>query len=125
MCHFHSPLALAVEINAIDLPLDLIKTDIVKPLEARATYGSHSVIGDEEMLFPAHEDMLALGNVLYHNCGTPTCLLGVWSEGRELGPVGQVGLVVGPPALVFCHEAILVPNDLALEVRCKRGMIIG
>lgn len=125
MRHFHSPLALAVEINAIDLPLDLIKTNIVKTLEARTTDGSHPMIGDEEMLFPAHEYVLALGNVLDHNCGAPACLLGVGSEGREFGPVGQVGLVVGPPALVFCHEAVPVPDDLALKIRCKRGVVIG
>lgn len=125
MRHFYLPLALAVEINAVDLPLYLIKTDIVKPLKARATDGSHPMIRDEEMLLPAHKDMLALGNVLYHHCGTSTCLFRVRSEGRELGPVGQIGLIVGPPALVFCHEAILVPNDFALEVRCERGVIVG
>lgn len=125
MRHFHSPLALAVEINAIDLPLDLIKTNIVKSLETRATDGPHPVIRNEEMLFPAHEDMLALCNVFYHNCGAPTCLLGVRSKGGELGPVGQVGLVVGTPAFVFCHEAILVPDDFALEVCSQRGVVVG
>jgi hypothetical protein len=125
MYHFHSPLALAVEINAIDLSLDLIKTNIVKTLEARATDSPHPVVGNKEMLFPAHENMLALCYILYHNCGTPTCLFGVRSKGGELGPVGQIGLIVGPPAFMFCNEAILVPDNLALEVCRQRGVVVG
>lgn len=114
-----------MKINAIYLPLDLIKTYIVKPLETRATDRSHPVIWDQEVLLPAHEDVFALGDVLDDDRGALACLPRVRPERGELGPMRYIRLVIGAPALVLGHEAIFVADDLALEVRRQRGMVIG
>ena len=119
------PLALAVEIYTIDLPLHLIKTYIVETLETRTTDRPHPVVRNQEVLLPAHEDVFALGDVLDDDRGALACLFGVGSERGELGPVGEIRLVVGTPALVLGHEAIFGPNDFALEVCRQRGMVVG
>ena len=46
-------------------------------------------------------------------------------ECGELGPMREIRLVVGPPVIMLGHEAVFGPNDLALEVRCQRGVVIS
>lgn len=57
-------LTLRVEVNPTDTPVNLIKTDVVEPLEAGACDRLDAVIWHEEVFFPAHEDVLALLVVL-------------------------------------------------------------
>ena len=57
-------LTLRMEINPTDTPVNLIKTDVVEPLEAGACDRLDAVIWHEEVFFPAHEDVLALLVVL-------------------------------------------------------------
>lgn len=121
----NSPLALAVEVNAIDLSMDLIKTNIIEALKARPGDGAHAMVGDEEVLFPAHENVLALGDVLDDDRRASAGLFRVGAEGRELGPMRQVGLVVGAPVVVLGHEAVLVPDDFALEVGGQGWVVVG
>lgn len=52
-----------MKVNAGNGSLDLVKTDIVEPLEAGAGYCAHAMIGDEKVLLPAHEDVIALGEI--------------------------------------------------------------
>lgn len=53
-------LALRMEVNPAHGPTPLVKADVIKTLEARSRNCAHPVIRDEEMLLPAHEDILAL-----------------------------------------------------------------
>lgn len=59
-------LALRVKIDTIHLALFLIKANIIKALEARTVDGAHPVVRHQEVFFPAHEDVLALGRVAHH-----------------------------------------------------------
>lgn len=54
-----------MEVNSTDCPLHLVEANIVESLEAGARNGPHPVVWHEEMLFPPHENVLALGYILH------------------------------------------------------------
>ena len=104
-----------MEINPTNSPIDLIETDIVKPLEAGAQDLAHPVVGHQEGFLPAHEDVFALRKVLV----VEVWLLRLVFEGPpggEARPVLHVGLVGGAPGGVPRLEGVLSADDLALEV---------
>lgn len=53
-------LALRVEVNPAHAPTPLVKADVIKPLKTRSRNRAYPVIRDEEVLLPAHEDILTL-----------------------------------------------------------------
>ncbi len=55
-----SLLALCVEIDPANSSLNLIEANIVEPFEARTTDCSNSMIGNQEVLLPSHEDVFSL-----------------------------------------------------------------
>jgi len=111
-----------MEIYTADLAAHLVETNVVEALEAGALDGADAVVGDEEVLLPAHEYVLALGDVLDEHLAALARLLGEGAEGGELGPVRQVVLVAGAPRWVLRLEAVLCPDDLAFEVR-RQGRV--
>ncbi len=117
--------ALAVKVDAADLPAHLVKTDVVEPLEAGAVNRPDSVVRHEEVLLPPHKYVLSLVDVLDRGLAALARLLHVGAEGGKLGPVGDVNLLAGAPALVLRDEAVFRADDLALEVRRQGGMIVG
>lgn len=120
-----SPFAFAVKVNAINLPLHLVETYVIEPFKTRTAYRPYSMVRHQEVLFPAHKNMLALCNVFEDDRGASASLFGVRAEGRKFGPVGQVGLVVGAPAFVLGHEAVLVADDFSLEISSQGWMVVG
>ena len=54
-----------MEVDTLDFALLLVEADVVEALEAGAVDGLHLVVGDEEVLLPAHEDVLALRRVAH------------------------------------------------------------
>jgi hypothetical protein len=108
-----------MKVDPANLAAQLVKTDIVEPLEARPVDRPHAVIRDEEVLLPAHKDVLAVGHVFDHDVAAAALLhlLLEGPEGLELGPVRQVCLVAGAPRRVLRVESVLCPDYLALEVR--------
>lgn len=108
-------LALGVEIDAVDVPRDLVEADVVEAFEAGARDLAHAVVGHEEGFLPAHEDVLALGKVLVVEVG----LLGLLGERPPRGearPVLHVRLVGGAPRGVPRLEGVFGADDLAFEV---------
>lgn len=83
----HLLLAALVEIDAADLAAHLVEADVIEPLEAGADDGPDAVVGNEEVLLPAHEYVLALGDVLDEHLAALAGLLGEGTERGELGPV--------------------------------------
>ena len=49
-----------MKVDAFDATRDLVERDVVEALEACSTDGLDSVIWNQEVLFPAHEQMLLL-----------------------------------------------------------------
>lgn len=116
--------ALGVEVNAIHITLDLVKGDVVESLEARSRDGPHSVVGDQKVLLPPHEDGVLLGNVVdVYGSSTGGFLVG--AEGVKLRPVAKVHLVAGSPVLMLGEETVLGTDDFTLKICCERGMVFG
>lgn len=108
-------LALSVEIDPAHGPRHLVEADIVKALEASAHNLADTVVGHEERLLPAHEDVFALRIVLV----LEVWILGLFGQGPpggEAGPVLHVGLIGGAPGGVAGLKCMLGANDLTFEV---------
>ena len=73
-------LAFGVEIYPAHLALPLVEANVVKPFETGAVEGGHAVVGHEEVLLPAHEDVLALREVWYRYRDTLSYLFAVWPK---------------------------------------------
>ncbi len=104
-----------MKIDATNSTSDLVEADVVKPLEAGAGDGADAVVRHEEVLLPAHEDVLALGEVLVVEIGLFR-LLGQRPPGGELRPVLHVGFLRRAPGFVLGLEGVLGADDLAFEV---------
>ena len=120
----HSLLAFRMKVYPAHLPLELVEANVVEALKARSSDGSHAVVRNQEVLFPAHEDVLSLRDVMYSNASLSSLLV-KRSKGAELAPVAHVRLVAGSPVFVQRLETILGANDLALEEGRERWMILG
>lgn len=111
----NSLLALGVKVDALDAARDLVEGDVVEPFEAGAADGLHSVVWDQKVLFPAHEQVLLLHPVFGDGVGS--CRGFRRLVGWEPRPVLPVDLLVGAPLGVLRYEVVLVADDLAFEVR--------
>lgn len=111
-----------MEIDTANAAHLLVKADVVEALEAGAVDSAHPVVGDEEVLLPAHEDVLLVVQV-WDVHGSLSGALGVGPERRELVPVIQVNLLTGAPVMVVRDEVVLGPDDLALEVG-RQGWVV-
>lgn len=103
-------------------PFHLVETDIVEPLEARAGNSAYSMIRDEEVLFPPHEDVLPVGEVAVGEVW-PLGLLRQGTPGREAGPVVHISLLRGSPCIVPGLEGVFGSDDLSFE-ECRQGGMI-
>ena len=63
----NSLFALGMEVDAFYFTLLLVEADVVETLEAGAVDRLHPVIGHQEMLLPAHENVFALRHVAHGN----------------------------------------------------------
>lgn len=113
-----------MEIDTAYGALDLIETDVVEPFETSARYSSYAVVGDEEIFFPSHKNMLALSKVTVCEVG-PLRLLGKWLPGRETRPMMNVCLLIGSPFLVTSLECMLGANNFAFEECCQSRVIFS
>lgn len=116
--------ALGMEVDSANFALELVEANVVEALKAGTCYGAHPVVGHEEVLLPAHEDVLPLRNVPDVD-GTLARLLFQRAEGRKLLPVVEVNAVCGAPSIVIRDEVVLCADDLALKVRRQRRVVLG
>ena len=107
-------LALRMEINPTDTPIPLIKTNIIKPFKTRARNGFHAMVGDEEVFFPAHEDVLAL-LVVFEREGRRFGRFCQRTPGWEPRPVLQIDFFRGAPGGVGGFEEVFGADDFAFE----------
>ena len=111
----HSLLALRVEIDPTDSPLQLIEADVVKPLKARSGNRADPVVGDKEILLPAHEYVFAVGEVFVREVGT-ACSSRQGSPRRKAVPMLHVHFLARAPFFVAGLEGVFIANDFAFEV---------
>lgn len=117
-------LALGVKVDAADATRTLIEADVVEALEASACYGLDSVIWHQEVLFPTHEEMFTLCNILKSEIGRFGGL-GEGPPGREAGPVQKVDLLVASPVRMLGFEEVFGSDDLAFKKGRKGWVVIG
>lgn len=77
--------ALRMKVYPVDHPLHLIEAYVVETLKAHTGYCPHSVVRDQEMLLPPHEDVFSLAHVRDYTAFPRIFLKG--SEGAEHGPI--------------------------------------
>ena len=111
-----------MKVNATDSAGDLVEADVVEALEAGAGNGPDAVVRHEEILLPAHEDVLALRKVLVVEVGL-LGLLGQRPPGGELRPMLHVGFLGRAPGFVLGLEGVLGADDFAFEVGGQGGVV--
>jgi hypothetical protein len=111
-----------MEVNPAHAPNPLVKADIIEALETRPRNRAYPVVRDEEVLLPAHEDVLSLRQVGDVQVPPPRSLA-EGPERLELRPVLQVHFVRRAPVVVLGEEGVLRPDDLALEVG-RQGWVV-
>lgn len=114
-----------MKVDPADLPLHLIKANVIEPLKTGPVDRPHPVVGHKKVLFPPHEDVLPLGHVLDQDLTALTRLLSIGTERRKLSPVGEINLVCCAPGWVLCDEAVLGADNLAFKIGRKCWVVIG
>ena len=82
----------------------------------------HTVVGDQELLLPAHEDRPSVERVGHRHLRLLELVPDV-AEGREPRPVHHVLLLGRAP--IARQEPVPTPNDLGVEVRRELGPVVG
>lgn len=75
-----------MKVYAADFTFDLIEANVVKPLKTSASDSPDSVVWDQEVLFPPHENVFLLCNIPHTQC-TFSCVLVELAERTELSPM--------------------------------------
>jgi hypothetical protein len=75
-----------MEVYPADRPLNLVEADVVKAFKTSPSDCSHSVIRNQKMFLPPHEDILSLRHSGNMKVALPGLLL-KWSESGEFCPV--------------------------------------
>lgn len=118
------PLAFCMEINTADRSFNLIEADVVESLEAGSRDGPNTMIRNEEVLFPSHEHVLALGKVSICKISS-LGLFGKRLPGRKSGPVVDIYFLVGAPLLVSGLKCVLGADDFPFKKGGQSGVIFS
>jgi hypothetical protein len=116
--------AFRVEINTTHFTLDLVETNVVEPLEAGTCYRANSMVWNQKVFLPAHEDGFSLCSI--SNSDRPLASLFLErAKSCELGPMTQVNLAICAPILVLCIEAVLGTDDFSFKICRESGMVLS
>lgn len=119
-------LALRMEIYPANTTLSLVEADIVEALKARAGYTFDAMIRDQEVFFPAHEEMVACEMVFECEGGrVGLCGPREGTPGGKARPVLEVDLLGGIPGRVRGPEEMFGADDFAFEECGQSRMVIG
>ena len=111
-----------MKINALDAARHLIKADVVEALKTRTIDRLYSVVWDQKVLFPAHEQMFLLHPVLGHQLW-PRRVFREGLVGGKSSPVLPIDLFIGTPLGMLCDESVLAADNFALKVRREARMV--
>lgn len=94
-----------MKINPAYFAFNLVETYVIEALKACTSYRSHPVVRYEEVLFPTHEDIFPLCDVV--DCDRASFRLASQRpKCAELSPVAEIDLLVGSPVLMLSKETI-------------------
>jgi hypothetical protein len=118
----YSLFAPRMEVYTLDLPIDLVEADVIKPLETRARDRLDAVVGHEKVLLPPHPEVLSLRVVLVRKARA-FCCFRQRPPLLEPVPVLHVDFLVGAPFGMLGLEGVLCADDFAFEVGREGWMI--
>lgn len=113
-----------MEIYTTNASFLLVETDIVEAFETGSINGADTMVGNEEVFLPTHENVLSLSQVRDSD-GSLSYLFGVLSECCEFAPVTQIDFIRCTPARVLCDKFVFTADNLALEIRRQRRVIFS
>lgn len=107
-----------MKVNSTHTAHPLIEANIIKPLKARAADALDTVVRHEEVLLPAHEEVLTV-EVVFEGEGRGVFGgLGERAPGGEAGPVLEVDFLAAVPARIGGAEEMFRADDFAFEKGC-------
>lgn len=112
-----------MEVDSLNCPVDLVEADVVKALETSPVDGSNTVVRDQKLLLPSHEDVIFLCHIPNVNAA-PFGDLGVRFECEKLAPMRDIDPVICSPLWVLSEEAIMWANDFTFKIcrQCRVGI---
>jgi hypothetical protein len=111
-----------VEIDAGNGPLNLVEADVIESFETGTAERAYTVVGDQELLLPPHEDILTLRQAWDLEVQLPGVLV-VWAEGGKFGPVLEVYQVRRAPVWMLGEEGVFGANELSFKIG-REGRVI-
>ena len=112
-----------MEVYPTNSTSNLVETYVVKALEACSAYFAYTMVRHKEILFPAHENVLALGAVLILEVGICHSAVTKWTPGGKAIPVLHIDPSRCTPILVFRLESVLWSDDFSFKVG-RQGWVI-
>lgn len=112
-----------MEVDPAHVSRALVEADVVEAFEAGTRDGLHSMVWYQEVLLPAHEQMLALEIVLECEIGGFSRLR-EWAPGREACPMLEIYLLTASPSWMCGLEQILWPYYLSFKECCQSRVIV-
>ena len=115
---------LAVKVDSLDFPMKLVKADVVEALKTGPVDGFNTVVRDQKLLLPSHEDNFFLCWIPDLNAAHVR-VSGVGFElVFELGPVVDIDLAICSPLRIFRDEAMMWTDDFAFKIcrQCRVGV---
>jgi len=111
-----------MEVDPAYFASQLIETYVVETLKTGASDRPHTVIGYEEMLFPAHEDVFPLKHIRNMHYAS-TGLLLERPKSSEFSPVTEIVLVCSAPSFICSEEVVFRTDDLSFEIGGERWVV--
>ena len=116
--------ALGMKIDSTYFSLDLVETDVIEAFKRGPNYCSNSVVWNQKVLLPSHENVISLCQVRDGDGPLAGYLL-VWPESAKLGPVANVHFVVCAPVVMLGEEIVLCADDFSLEIGGQCWVVLG
>ena len=111
-----------MEIYAFDAAGNLVEADVIEALEASAVDGLYTMVRNQKIFFPTHEQMFFLHPVLFYHFWSAG-VLGKRLVRWKSTPVLAIDLLVRSPLGVLGNECVFAADDLALKVRSQAWMV--
>ena len=112
-----------MEIDATNCSLHLVEADEVEALEACARYAADSMVRDEKVLLPSHEEMFSLRIIAVAE-SVLLRLFGQWTPSGKAVPMLHINFNIGAPLRMTGLKGVLVPDNLAFKIRSQGRVLV-
>jgi hypothetical protein len=92
-----------MKVNSADSALTLVEADVVEAFKTCSTYGSHTVVWYQKVLFPPHENVLPLRQAVDMQVSFARLFL-IRAKSVELSPMLEINFIGRSPVFVLCEK---------------------